>query len=211
MRRQTSCGVRWCARIRGLIRAPLWLIGVLLVAAIVVGVYAYLTTPLPYGLGALVSTPGSAKVSPTAGPTQTAAGAGARAPVGQPLVLGAASLMVTSIARNQDLTTDGRGGPPGSFTVLDLQLANAGTEPLTPALADFRLIDDRGRTYAVDAEATRSSNAFGHRRDVFQASVPPGGRLDTYLAFETTPDANPQTLRVAMGYGEAALPAGAAQ
>jgi hypothetical protein len=115
--------------------------------------------------------------------------------------------MVTSIARNRDLTTGGQGGPPGSFTVVDVQLANAGAEPLTPALTDFRLIDDRGRAYAVDAEATRSTNAFGHRRDISQTSVPPGGRLDTYLAFEATPDANPQTLRVAMGYGEAALPA----
>jgi hypothetical protein len=37
--------------------------------------------------------------------------------------------------------------------------------------------------------------------------VPPGGQLATYLAFETTADANPQTLRVVMGYGEATLPA----
>jgi hypothetical protein len=87
-----------------------------------------------------------------------------------------------------------------------VQLANAGTEPLTPTVSDFRLIDDRGRAYAVDAEATRSTNAFGHRRDIFEASVPPGGRVDTYLAFETPADANPQVLRVAMGYGEASLP-----
>jgi len=88
-------------------------------------------------------------------------------------------------------------------------LANAGSEPLTPAVGNFRLVDDRGRTYAVDAEATRSSNAFAHRRDVFEASVPPGGQVDTYLAFETTADASPQTLRVVMGYGEATLPAAA--
>jgi hypothetical protein len=194
-----------------LIRAPLWLIGLLFVAAIVVGVYAYYTTPLPYGLGELVSTPGGGNPPVAALPTQTALSAGAHAPVGQPLVLGAASVLVTSVARNQDLTTEGRNGPPGSFTVVDLQLANAGSEPLTPAVGDFRLVDDRGRTYAVDAEATRSSNAFAHRRDVFEASVPPGGRVDTYLAFETTADANPQTLRVVMGYGEAALPAAAAQ
>jgi hypothetical protein len=194
-----------------LIRAPLWLIGLLIVAAIVVGVYAYYTTPLPYGLGELVSTPGGGNVPVGALPTQTAGSSGARAPAGQPLVLGAASVLVSSVARNQDLTTGGRNGPPGSFTVVDLQLANAGSEPLTPAVGDFRLVDDRGRSYAVDVEATRSTNAFGHRRDVFEASVPPGGRVETYLAFETTADANPQTLRVVMGYGEAALPAAAAQ
>jgi hypothetical protein len=142
-------------------------------------------------------------------PTAPGATPTGRTPAGQPLLLGAASVMVTSIARNQDLTADGRGGPPGSFTLVDLQLANAGSEPLTPTMSDFRLIDDRGRSYAVDAEATRSTNAFNHRRDVFQSTVPPGGRVATFLAFETTADANPQTLRVVMGYGEAALPAAA--
>jgi hypothetical protein len=194
-----------------LIRAPFWLIGLLIVAALGVGLYAYYTTPLPYGLGELVSTPGGGNAPTGTIPTQTAGSVGARAPVGQPLVLGAASVLVTSIARNQDLTAGGRGGPPGSFTVVDVQLANAGAEPLIPAVSDFRLVDDRGRSYAVDAEATRSTNAFGHRRDVFEASVPPGGRVDTFLAFETTADANPQTLRVVMGYGEAALPAAAGQ
>ena len=189
-----------------MLRAPLWLIGLLIIAAIVVGVYAYYTTPLPYGLGELVSTPGGRNAPVAALPTEVPGAAGARAPAGQPLTLGAASVLVNSVARNQDLTTGGRGGPPGSFTVLDLQVGNAGNEPLTPSLSDFRLVDDRGRSYAVDAEATRSTNSFGHRRDVFDASVPPGGRVDTYLAFETTADANPQTLRVVMGYGEAALP-----
>jgi Domain of unknown function (DUF4352) len=195
-----------------LIRAPLWLIGLLIVAAIVVGLYAYYTTPLPYGLGELIETPGGGNARavsalPTAVPAATST---ARAPAGQPLVLGAASVMVNSIARNQDLTAGGQGGPPGSFTVVDLQLANEGAEPLTPQAADFRLLDDRGRVYAVDAEATRTTNTFRHRRDVFAASVPPGARIQTYLAFEMTAEANPQTLRVAMGYGEAVLPAPAA-
>jgi hypothetical protein len=197
------------ARIRGLIRAPLWLIGLLIVAAVGVGLYAYYTTPLPYGLGELISTPGGASAPVGVLPTQPGAPGqpGGRTPAGQPLQLGAASLTVNSIQRNQDLTADGRGGPPGSFTLVDVQVANAGTQPLSPAITDFQLLDDRGRTYAVDAEATRSTNSFNHRRDVFDASVPPGGQLATYLAFETTADANPQTLRVVMGYGEATLPA----
>lgn len=197
----------------GLIRAPLWLIGLLIVAAIGVGVYAYFTTPLPYGLGELVRTPGGASVPTTTLPTQSAAqGAQAgRAPAGQPLMLGAASVLVTSIAHNQDLTADGRGGPPGSFTLIEVQVTNSGTEPLTPSISDFRLVDDRGRVYAVDAEATQSTNAFNHRRDLFQASVPPGATLDTFLAFETAADANPQTLHVVMGYGDAVLPAAASQ
>jgi hypothetical protein len=83
---------------------------------------------------------------------------------------------------------------------------NAGTEPLTPMMTDFRLIDDQGRTYAVDAEATRFLNSSAHRRDIFDASVPPGGDVATFLAFETGANANPSTLRVHLGYGEAELP-----
>jgi uncharacterized protein DUF4352 len=191
-----------------LIRAPLWLIGLLLLAAIFVGVYAYFTTPLPYGLGELIQTPGGANAPAfaTPAPTQTAAAANARAAAGQPLLLGAASVTIQAVQRNQDLTTGNRGGPPGTFTVLDVVLANAGTEPLAPQPRDFRLQDDRGRIYAVDSEATRAQNAFGHRRNVFEASVPPGGQLATYVVFETPADANATTLRVQLGYGEAELP-----
>ena len=190
-----------------MIRAPLWLIGLLLLAAIFVGVYAYFTTPLPYGLGELVQTPGGANAPAQATPTstQTAAAANARAAAGQPLLLGAASVVVQGVERNQDLTANNRGGPPGSFTVIDVMLRNAGTEPLTPQAQDFRLVDDRGRIYAVDAEATRAMNTSAKRRDLFDASVPPGGEMPVYLAFET--GANSATsLRVHLGYGEADLP-----
>jgi hypothetical protein len=190
---------------RGLIRAPFWLIGLLLAAAIFVGIYAYFTTPLPYGLSSVIQTPGgAAAIVPV--PTLTAAAANARAAAGQPLLLGAASLLVQSVQRNQDLTANNRGGPPGSFTVLDVVVQNAGTEPLQPQPSDFRLFDERGRAYAIDPEATRSSNSFGHRRNLFDASVPPGGQLSTFLAFETPSDSNASSLRVQMGYGEAELP-----
>jgi hypothetical protein len=189
-----------------LIRAPLWLIGLLLLAAIVVGVYAFFTTPLPYGLGSIISTPGGGNLAAPTGPTQTSIAANARAAPGQPLLLGAASVVVQSVARNQDLTTGGRGGPPGTFTVVDVVVQNAGREPVAPQIADFRLMDDRGRVFAIDPEATRSTNAFGHRRNLFEASVPPGGQVATFLAFETSTDSAPVTLRVAMGYGELDLP-----
>jgi len=190
---------------RGLIRAPLWLIGLLLLAAIFVGVYAYFTTPLPYGLGSIISTPGGALATPAV-PTQTALAANARASAGQPLLLGAASVLIQAVARNQDLTTGGRGGPPGTFTVVDVVVQNAGGQPVMPQISDFRMLDDRGRMYVVDAEATRSTNAFGHRRNLFDASVPPGSQVATFLAFESAPDANMVSLRVAMGYGELDLP-----
>ena len=79
-------------------------------------------------------------------------------------------------------------------------------QPLTPQTANFRLVDDRGRIYAVDPEATRTVNTSTRHRNVFDASVPPGGRLATLLAFETASDANALILRVTLGYGEVELP-----
>jgi hypothetical protein len=178
-----------------------WLILLLLLAAIGVGVYAYYTTPLPYGLSSVIRTPAGEAV-----PTPVPTAVGARTSAGQALVLGATSISVQAIQRNQDLATGGRGGPPGSFTVIDLLVRNSGTEPLTPKPEDFRLMDDLGRTYAVDPEATRSVNSTGHRRVLFDASVPPTGAVATLLAFETPPDIAAVTLRVTLGYGDLELP-----
>ena len=187
-----------------MVRAPLWVIVLLILAIVGLGVYGYFTTPLPFGLSSVIQTPGGAAVAPS-GSTR-AAPAGTRTAAGQPLVLGATNVVIQSVQRNQDLTTGGRGGPTGSFTVVDLELQNGGNEPLTPQPANFRLIDDRGRVYAVDAEATRAVNASSRRRDIFDSTVPPSGRVDTLLAFETPPDANALTLRVSLGYGEVELP-----
>lgn len=181
-----------------MIRAPLWLIAVLLIAAIGVGVYAYYTTPLPLGLSSVFpNTPGgqtALALTPTVVPLPTG-----RAPAGQPLLLGATSVTVQSVQRNQAL-------PMGTFTVVGITVQNLGTQPLTPQPSAFQLFDERGRVYAVDTEATRSANSTGHRRVAFDASVPPTGSLETLLAFETPADATTLVLRVALGYGELELP-----
>jgi hypothetical protein len=183
-------------------RAPLWLFVLLLLAIIGLGVYGYFTTPLPLGLGSIIHTPGGANV----GTPPSAGGGGAtRAAAGQPLVLGAANIVVQTVQRNQDLSAADR-GPVGSFTLVTIQLQNNGSEPLTPQTADFRLVDDRGRVYAVDLEATRAADTANHHRVIFDTSVPPGSQLVTILAFETASDANALTMRVNLGYGEVELP-----
>jgi Domain of unknown function (DUF4352) len=186
-------------------RAPLWVIVLLILAIIGIGVYGYFTTPLPFGLNAYIPTPGGGNAGAPSATTGNAP-AGVRTAAGQPLVLGATSVMVQSVQRNQDLASGGRAGPAGSFTVVDLEVQNGGSQPLTPEMKDFRLVDDRGRVYAVDPEATRSVNASNKKRVIFDATVPPAGRVDTLLAFETPADANALTLRVSLGYGEVELP-----
>jgi hypothetical protein len=176
----------------------------LLVLAIVgIGVYGFFTTPLPFGLSSVIRTPGGASVASSSAPVGVPAGT--RTAAGQPLVLGATNVVIQGIQRNQDLSAGGR-GPTGAFTLVTLELQNDGSEPLTPQTADFRLVDDRGRLYAIDLEATRAVNASTKHRVLFDTSVPPGGRTATVLAFETAPDANALTLRVRLGYGEVELP-----
>jgi hypothetical protein len=188
-----------CARS---MRAPVWLITLLVLVIVGIGVYGYFTTPLPFGLSTVIRTPGNA--SPGS-PAPVGVLAGTRTAAGQPLVLGATNVVVQTVQRNQDLSAGNR-GPAGAFTLVTLELQNEGSEPLTPQSSDFRLVDDRGRLYAIDLEATRSVNTSTKHRVVFDTSVPPGGRQITVLAFETAPDANALTLRVKLGYGEVELP-----
>lgn len=183
-------------------RAPSWLIVLLLLVIVGVGVYGYFTTPLPFGLSSVIRTPGGTNV-----PTQTTPGpASVRTAAGQPLVLGALNVTVQATQRNQDLSVNNRGGPTGSFTVVQLELQNTGLEPLLPQPANFRLLDDRAREYAVDLEATRSANTAARRRILFEATLPPGARAVTLLAFETPPDVGDLALRVSLGYGDVELP-----
>jgi hypothetical protein len=186
-------------------RAPLWLILFIVLAIVGLGVYGYFTTPLPFGLSSVIRTPGGSNTGGQS-PTTIGVAAGTRTAAGLPLVLGSTNVVIQAVQRNQDLATGGRNGPPGSFTLVQIELQNGGSEPLTPQSADFRLVDDRGRLYAVDLEATKSVNVATKHRIVFDLSVPPGGRLTTLLAFETAPDANALTLRVRLGYGEVELP-----
>ena len=168
-------------------------------------VYGYFTTPLPFGLSSVIRTPGGANVAAPSGTSSAGVPIGARTAAGQPLVLGAATVVVQAVQRNQDLSTGNR-GPAGIFTVVQIEVQNGGTESLAPQIADFRLVDDRGWLYAVDVEATRAVNTTSRRRVIFDAPVPPGARLATLLAFETAPDTNALTLRVKLGYGDVELP-----
>ncbi|MBV9170111.1 MAG: DUF4352 domain-containing protein [Chloroflexi bacterium] len=183
-------------------RTPLWVFVLLFVLIIGLGVYAYFTAPLPLGLSSVIRTPGGANVAtPVPGPAP-----GTRTVAGQPLVLGSTNVSVQSVQRAQDLSSNGRTGPPGTFTVVDVEIDNQGSDSLSPAAADFTLLDDRGRSYAVDIDATRTVNTAARRRVPFDSTVPPGARVAALLAFETTPDSNPLSLRVALGYGVLELP-----
>ncbi|MDQ6669270.1 MAG: DUF4352 domain-containing protein [Chloroflexota bacterium] len=187
-----------------MIRAPRSVLLLLVLVIVGLSVYGYFTTPLPFGLSSVIRTPGGSNV-PIAVVSSGGVPLGARVSAGQPLVLGAANVVVQGIQRNQDLSTGSR-GPAGVFTVVQIEVQNAGAESLAPQATDFRLVDDRGWLYVVDLEATRAVNASSKHRLIFDASVPPGGRLATLLAFETAPDTIPLTLRVKLGYGDIELP-----
>jgi hypothetical protein len=184
---------------------PSWLIVAVILAIVGLGVYGYFTTPLPFGLSSVIRTPGGAASGGTPGQTAAVVAPGARSGVGQPLVLGALTAQVQGVQRGVDLSANGARGPAGSFALVLLALQNGGTQPITPHAGDFSLADERGRVYAVDQEATRAAAQNSRRRVAFEATVPPGGRLDTALAFEVASDAGSLTLRVSLGYGELEL------
>jgi hypothetical protein len=181
---------------------------ILLVIVLIIGlaVYGYLTTPLPFGLSGVIRTPGGAAAVGGAPPGAAVPAAGVRAAAGQPLQLGALTVTVGAVTHDSDLAANGRGGPVGTFTVLTLTLQNAGSQPVVPQLASFTLLDDKGRVYAPDADATHAANLALKLRSVDTATVPPGGQLQSALAFETAADAANLVLHVTLGYGEVALP-----
>jgi hypothetical protein len=183
-------------------RAPPRLVigGILIVLALLV--YGFFTQPLPFGLSSVVRNPGASSSPSASAPVQ----ATARTSAGQPLSLGAVTVAIESVDRNQDLTSGQIHGPPGAFTLVQLQIQNSGSESITPQPSDFVLVDDRGRTYAVDIEATRAAAGAEKRRYPFEATVPPGSRLETVLAFEPASDSSNLALRATLGYGEVALP-----
>src|ERR1700674_1959774 len=137
-RLQIADGVPKC---HTLIRAPRSVLLLLVLVIVGLSVYGYFTTPLPLGLSSVIRTPGGSNVPP---PVTSSAGApiGARTAAGQPLVLGAANVVVQGIQRNQDLTAGNR-GPAGVFTVVQIEVQNGGAESLAPQITDFRLVDDR--------------------------------------------------------------------
>ena len=182
--------------------APAWAIVLLLLVIVGLGIYAYFTTPLPFGLSAVIRTPGGANVPAGAEHTRryprradrgrSAAGAG-RHQRGHPDRPAQPGLPEVSAI------------PRLVHGALD-RAAKQRQRAALPAAQHFRLIDDRGRNYAIDIEATRAANESGGRRYLFEASVPPGGRFPTFLAFETPADVAGLTLRVTLGYGELELP-----
>jgi Domain of unknown function (DUF4352) len=182
-------------------RAPprLVITAVLIVLGLLV--YGYFTQPLPLGLSSVVRNPGA-----TSGASGGSVPPTARAGAGQPLTLGAVTVAIDSVDRNQDLSTGATHGPPGAFTLVQLHIQNGGSASLTLQPTDFELVDDRARAYAVDVEATRAAAQVGRRRYPFEATVPPGSRLSTVLAFEPGADSSNLALRATLGYGEVALP-----
>ena len=187
-------------------RAPNWLLALLVLVLVGLVVYAYFTTQLPLGLSSTVHPPGSAPAPSTGAVTNPAAVApGARVASGQTLTLGAVSLGILGVQR-QELALNAGKGPTTTFTVVMVAIQNGGRDPLTLDANEFHLQDERGRTYAVDMEASQLAAQNAKRRAPFEAPVPPGGQLQTTLAFETAPDAGAMTLRVNVGYGEIDLP-----
>ncbi len=184
-------------------RAPSWVLALLIVAIIGLSIYAYFSGQLPFGLSSVARPPGTAAIG--FGPTPVVSGSG-RASAGQPLTIGAITVLVQGVQRGQAVESSAGRGTLGTFTLVPVSIQNGGRDPLALDGRDLWLQDERGRHYAVDVEASRSASVAAKRRPPFESAVPPGGRLETVLAFETAADAGALTLVAEVGYGELELP-----
>lgn len=170
------------------------------------GVYGYFTTPLPFGLSSYIRTPGGAAGEPPGVPAATGpGGAGARARLGQVLQLGDLQIEVGAIRSAQAVTPGAGETLPGSYTLLDVAARSTAPAPVALAESDFTLVDDAGRSYSLDAEATRAASAQAKLRSPVGQPLEPGEARTFVLAFQTPPDAKGFVLRVAIGYGEISL------
>src|SRR4030081_940725 len=88
-----------------LIRAPRSVLLLLVLVIVGLAVYGYFTTPLPLGLSSVIRTPGGANVAAPSVTSAAGVPTRVRAGAGQPLVLGAANVVVQAIQRNQELST----------------------------------------------------------------------------------------------------------
>src|SRR3982751_5761471 len=109
-----------------MVRAPLWLILLLILAIVGIGVYGYFTTPLPFGLSSVIRTPGTGAPAASSGAVTNPARVPprARAPAAQPLALGAVAVNILGVQRQQDLNAGGGRGPLGTFTLVLVSVHN---------------------------------------------------------------------------------------
>jgi hypothetical protein len=120
---------------------------------------------------------------------------------GQPVSFGEWEYTVTDSRRGADVP--GRTAR-GSFLLVTLRARNNGREPQALKPADFGLVDESGRRFSPDEEATKAA-AGARKDDLFAGMVQPGLVAEGMLAFDIPGDLRGLALRINRGYVDVRL------
>jgi hypothetical protein len=175
----------------------------ILLAVAIVGVFlwGYFTAQLPPPLPAY-----HPKTTSTDTPTQTQTTTTPAYQANHPFNYGTAQYSIIKIETATELKSGTlTASTSGSFVLVFLSVLDQGMNPLSLAPSDFTLIDNKGRTYTLNQEATNIACLLNDKKNILSESLQPGLSRDGVLAFDVPEAAAGFTLRLSNGYVEVAL------
>ena len=168
----------------------------LAVAIIAVFVWGYFTNDLPAPLPSFK--PRTTTTIPVATTTTTTA---AEFQLNKPFTFGSAQYTITKI----DLINELKSGTTtttttGSYVLVFLAVLDEGMTPLTLNPSDFTLIDNKGRIFTLNQEATRIASVSNGKGNLLTESLQPGLSKEGVLTFDVPKDASGFSMRLSNGY-----------
>ena len=110
-------------------------------------------------------------------------------PIGEPVEAGDATWTVTSASEATAIRSI-EGRKTGNFVIVDLTFTNNSNESMVVDSNSLAILDDKGRTFEPDTDATVPMD-----RDLFLEEVNPSLTQEGRVVFEVAPDAKALILR----------------
>jgi hypothetical protein len=167
----------------------------LAIAIVIVFLWGYFTNDLPAPL------PSFKPRTTTTTPTTTSTTTTSEFQLNKPFTFGSAQYTITKI----ELATELQSGTAttsttGSYILVFLTVTNEGIVPLSLNPADFTLLDNKGRTFTLNQEATRIAALSNKKSNILTESLQPGLRQEGIIAFEVPDNTSGFVLRLSNGY-----------
>ena len=93
----------------------------------------------------------------------------------------------------------------GSYVLVFLTVLDEGSAPLTLNPDDFTLIDNQGRTFTLNQEATKIAALSNNKNNILTESLQPGLSQDGIIVFEVPANTSGFSLRLSNGYVQVGL------
>ena len=165
------------------------------IAIIAVFTWGYFTNDLPAPL------PSYKPRTTTTAPITTSTTTTSEFQLNKPFTFGNAQYTITKI----ELVSELQSGTTtvtttGSYLLVFLTVLDEGTEPLTLNPGDFTIIDNKGRTFTLNQEATRIAALSNKKSNILTESLQPGLSQEGIIAFEVPANTSGIALRLSNGY-----------